>query len=774
MRKIALAIFCAVALSFSFISVAEAATPTVGNRKCTIIGTSKNDILRGSKKLDVICGLGGNDTIYGLGGDDIIDGGAGNDTIYGDTGNDAITAGDGNDVVNGGTGNDTISGSTGTDVISGESGNDTITAGDGNDTVSGGTGNDTISGNSGSDKLTGEAGNDAINGDVGSDLIAGGTGSDDLAGGDGTDRITGGSDVDEIDGGLGVDLCSLSDKDSFEECVQVQGDVWTSKLVTGHLYAGNGDPLVGEQIVLRPYPMDESNLRPTAISIIGNEGEFVLYGATGKYTLESTYFESDPFTLSTDVNWTLRLPEMHSMTLHAELPAGGVLYGGGCTRTPGIKFNLSPEFVITKSMLTQGTCTDLGDNNYLHTWAGESPSYEVCASNSSYIWASCATGIMSDGTKTVVVPALPELVELSGKVSYSDGSPVANKRVLVLRYDQIHGQFETSTDDAGNYSLQVPVGNIHLSIDSPTRAWVIDEINVPNDKVFNLQIPVEATSKFKFVDKNQTPLEGIGLLTVPSQEADYEVSPGVIAHSNAALAISISNSNGELEFVYLPTGPQVTAMVGRTLPSRVTIQVPITLQETPQTIVFEASTLYTVKLKVLEATGGYALCGVLLTNKDSKAAGVWQEGFINGSELLPLYATKGNYLVNLDCRDQESQEWFSMKVDLVVTGNQTLTWVLPKRKTVKLHFQYDDKTPVSNVYVSNSFPSAYFLLAKNVKTQLKNLVYGQTPSDEKGDLEILLFGPVSTKPILVSIVSEGNLKQVPVVLTGEDQTITIN
>ncbi|MEY2673499.1 MAG: hypothetical protein RLZZ514_64, partial [Actinomycetota bacterium] len=85
----------AAALTLGMLHPAQAA-PTVKTStgvKCTIVGTSGNNVLTGTAKADVICGLGGNDTIKGLGGNDIIDGGTGNDLVYGGDGNDTVYGG---------------------------------------------------------------------------------------------------------------------------------------------------------------------------------------------------------------------------------------------------------------------------------------------------------------------------------------------------------------------------------------------------------------------------------------------------------------------------------------------------------------------------------------------------------------------------------------------------------------------------------------------------------------------------------------------------------
>jgi Ca2+-binding RTX toxin-like protein len=55
---------------------ADAVTTSSGTR-CTVVGTSGDDVLIGTSGRDVICGLGGDDTIKGRGGNDLIDGGRG-------------------------------------------------------------------------------------------------------------------------------------------------------------------------------------------------------------------------------------------------------------------------------------------------------------------------------------------------------------------------------------------------------------------------------------------------------------------------------------------------------------------------------------------------------------------------------------------------------------------------------------------------------------------------------------------------------------------------
>jgi len=58
----------------------DVATTAADVSPCTVLGTDRNDFLRGTPGPDLICGLGGDDTILALGGGrDVVDGGPGRD-----------------------------------------------------------------------------------------------------------------------------------------------------------------------------------------------------------------------------------------------------------------------------------------------------------------------------------------------------------------------------------------------------------------------------------------------------------------------------------------------------------------------------------------------------------------------------------------------------------------------------------------------------------------------------------------------------------------------
>lgn len=96
---------------------------TSSRKKCTIIGTSNNDLLQGTPTSDVICGDGGNDRIFGRGGNDRILGGGDEDVLVGNSGSDTLLGGDAADKLDsrdGVKGNDKMSGQAGPDGCKGD------------------------------------------------------------------------------------------------------------------------------------------------------------------------------------------------------------------------------------------------------------------------------------------------------------------------------------------------------------------------------------------------------------------------------------------------------------------------------------------------------------------------------------------------------------------------------------------------------------------------------------------------------------------------------
>jgi hypothetical protein len=106
---------------------------TSAGLRCTLVGTSGNDVLTGTDGEDVLCGRGGNDVLEGAEGDDVLEGG---------DGDDRLRAGAGSDSAHGGPGHDDLGGEDGDDLLYGENGDDLLDGGPGTDLIDGGDGND--------------------------------------------------------------------------------------------------------------------------------------------------------------------------------------------------------------------------------------------------------------------------------------------------------------------------------------------------------------------------------------------------------------------------------------------------------------------------------------------------------------------------------------------------------------------------------------------------------------------------------------------------------
>lgn len=156
-----------------------------------VIGSAKNDTLKGDVNNNVIEG--------GL-GDDALTGGGGIDTLSYAGATAAVTASlalQGGLQSTGGGGKDTASGfqnlwgGNGADKLFGDVNANEIRGGGGNDTINGGGNNDTFFGDAGDDTLTGGAGNDTFFGGAGKDKITGGDNSDSvkLSGSDGVGDV---------------------------------------------------------------------------------------------------------------------------------------------------------------------------------------------------------------------------------------------------------------------------------------------------------------------------------------------------------------------------------------------------------------------------------------------------------------------------------------------------------------------------------------------------------------------------------------------------------
>ncbi|MCR4378460.1 MAG: cadherin-like domain-containing protein [Rhodospirillales bacterium] len=195
-----------------------------------ILGTDKNDKLKGDKKANIIDGKAGDDKISAKDAGDILVGGAGNDELEGGKGNDVFLVSGKNsgfDEFEGGKGFDRIIGSIGDDIIGMREFEDENSV----EEIDGGLGLNVIQGTAKDDELDfsntvlkninaidGGAGDDEITGSAAADTIFGGDGADNIEGGAGNDVISGGAGDDELEGGAGDDTFLVSGQnDGFDE-----------------------------------------------------------------------------------------------------------------------------------------------------------------------------------------------------------------------------------------------------------------------------------------------------------------------------------------------------------------------------------------------------------------------------------------------------------------------------------------------------------------------------------------------------------------------------
>src|SRR6266508_2291173 len=202
-RRVSVVVVSTVALVAVFLvlpQAANAARPRCFGKRATILGTARDDVIKGLGGGDRICGGKGNDTLVGGGGVDLLGGEAGKDKLASGAGFDFLVGGPGGDALNGGTGiGDMASffGAPGPMTVDLTAGNAT---GDGSDTLSG------------VEDIDGSRFDDVITGSAGSNFLFGETGNDTLSGSDGNnDGLWGGDGNDTLDGGLGgQDFASFS------------------------------------------------------------------------------------------------------------------------------------------------------------------------------------------------------------------------------------------------------------------------------------------------------------------------------------------------------------------------------------------------------------------------------------------------------------------------------------------------------------------------------------------------------------------------------------
>ncbi|MEM6439845.1 MAG: calcium-binding protein [Pseudomonadota bacterium] len=98
-----------------------------------VVGSNRDDKLRGDGKANNLEGRNGDDQLVGRGGGDVLRGEQGNDRIFGGPGSDELYGGDDNDRLDGGSRGDSLYGGEGDDTLEGGPGTDALFGGPGAD-----------------------------------------------------------------------------------------------------------------------------------------------------------------------------------------------------------------------------------------------------------------------------------------------------------------------------------------------------------------------------------------------------------------------------------------------------------------------------------------------------------------------------------------------------------------------------------------------------------------------------------------------------------------
>jgi Ca2+-binding RTX toxin-like protein len=222
---------------------ASAAVPRCFGKVATIVGTSRDDGLKGTQGRDVIHGRGGDDLIKALGGNDLICGGRGSDLLIGRDGRDRLDGGGGDDGLQPGAGKDVVRGGGGRlDDVRYPDATRSITASLADDQVTG-TGTDTLDG--GVELIVGSPFDDEIEGNKASNVLIGLEGNDTITGLGGGDGLVGGAGDDMLDGGNGLDFAENYFVDAYFRPDNILAGPVNVNLLNG-VSTGNGnDTLAG-------------------------------------------------------------------------------------------------------------------------------------------------------------------------------------------------------------------------------------------------------------------------------------------------------------------------------------------------------------------------------------------------------------------------------------------------------------------------------------------------------------------------------------------------
>ena len=310
-----------------------------------VIGSNKDDYIKGNASNNVLDGASGDDLLLGLGGQDTFYGGTGNDTIDFVDSTNGIHVNLSNTqhnensyrIQNDGYGNkeyvdgvENIIGSKFDDTIIGDNRVNSIYAGEGDDFISGGKGADYLDGEAGSDTVDfnalddksvtvnldtnktsivegnaisngittilknienvhGTRNDDTITGSSEDNTLLGKKGNDTFKGLDGSDYIDGGDGIDKIDysdgtAGINIDLSKISQITTNDTSFAVQNDGFGNKEIIKNI-----ENIIGtsfNDIIIGNIDKNVLFAGKGNDTLSGNGGDDTLYGGKGNDTFK--------------------------------------------------------------------------------------------------------------------------------------------------------------------------------------------------------------------------------------------------------------------------------------------------------------------------------------------------------------------------------------------------------------------------------------------------------------------------------------------------------
>jgi uncharacterized delta-60 repeat protein len=211
-----------------------------GDPRCTITGTTGNDILLGTSGDDVLCGMGGEDAIDGAAGSDVLLGGDGSDLLKGGEGRDFFDGEGGTDTVHFSGATTGVQASLATGSATGEGSDQLVSV----ERLEGSPHSDTLSGDGGPNRLFGGAGEDTLKGEGGADSLVGESGDDFLQGGTGTDSVMYMRSTSAVTVDLGAQSATGEGTDSLDSIEGTtgspQGDNLTGTTGPNTILGGDG------------------------------------------------------------------------------------------------------------------------------------------------------------------------------------------------------------------------------------------------------------------------------------------------------------------------------------------------------------------------------------------------------------------------------------------------------------------------------------------------------------------------------------------------------